>query len=222
MKPTITLAESSIKGRAKLVLQEHDGEFTLRIDGVLLMSTSASYSEMEMAAVACQYVPEKSPRVLIGGLGFGFTLRRVLELMPAEAHVVVAEILPEVIAWNREFLMEVNGSLLDDPRVNLRKEDVHSILTKAQRRGFDHILLDVDNSPNPLVQRGNARLYSAKGLELIYGALRPGGRAVFWSANRDPRFQAALERVFGKVQSLGAKAYPQAKRFSHTLFVADR
>ena len=219
MKATTTLASCRTPDGALMVLQEHDGQHYLKIDGVQLMSTTASYSEQQMAELACAALPAK-PRILIGGLGFGYTLRRVLELSPADAAVEVAELLQEVIDWNREFLKDVNGLLVDDPRVGVHRLDVHELLSGKNR--YHAILLDVDNSPDPLVQKGNARLYNRGGLALIKGALYPEGRVVFWSANRDKHFAESLGRVFKNVECVGAKAYPQAKKFTHTLFVADR
>ncbi|MGD7651565.1 MAG: spermine synthase [Verrucomicrobiales bacterium] len=222
MKPTTTLATHTTDDGSKLVLQSHDGHHYLRIDGVQLMSTTASSSEQQMAEIACQLVPAK-PRVLIGGLGFGFTLRRTLELTPPDATVVVAELLPEIISWNREFLTEINGTLLDDPRVTIHQGDVCDLLARASGPDrFHAIMLDVDNSPDPLVQKGNARLYNRRGLEQAKAALHPHGRVVYWSANQDRAFARALERTFAHTQSIPAKAYPKAKRFTHTLFVGDR
>jgi spermidine synthase len=221
MKITTTLATCRTKDGSVLVLQEHDGQHYLRVDGVQLMSTTASSSEQQMAEIACDRLPPK-PRVLIGGLGFGFTLKRVLELVPADAIVEVAELLPEIVAWNREFLGDINGKLLDDPRVIIHVGDVYERINRCGNDRYHTILLDVDNSPDPLVQKGNARLYNRHGLDRIKGALQPRGRVVFWSANQDKDFARTLERVFKQVECIGAKAYPKAKRFTHTLFVADR
>ncbi len=223
MKPTTTLATCRTPDGSLLVLQEHDGQHFLKIDGVPLMSTTAAASEQQMAELACATLPPAKPRVLIGGLGFGFTLRRVLELCPPGAHVEVAELLPEVIAWNREFLGHVNGGLLDDARVKLHVGDVADLIGRGGRGERYHaILLDVDNSPDPLVQQGNARLYTREGMVRTRDALAAGGRVVYWSANPDAAFARALQGVFKRVECIGAKAYPKAKRFTHTLFVAER
>lgn len=221
MKPTTTLATCRTPDGSLLVLQHHDGQHFLRIDGVPLMSTTAAASEQHMAEIACAALPA-TPRILIGGLGFGFTLRRVLELCPAEAVVEVAELLPEVIAWNRAHLAAVNGGLLDDPRVRIHVGDVGELIEHCGPDRYHAILLDVDNSPDPLVQEGNARLYDQGGIARSHAALHRGGRVVYWSANRDAGFAKALERVFQQVECISAKAYPQAKRCTHTLFVADR
>lgn len=183
------------------------------------MSTTAASSEQTMAELACEH-SERSQRVLIGGLGFGFTLRKVLELVSEDSEVVVAELLPELIDWNRKYLGEVNGRLLDDPRVSVQLKDVFKIMQGGER--YDAILLDVDNSPDPLVQKGNARLYQRRGLEIARAALRPKGRVVYWSAHPDPGFVKSLKRVFSRVEAIPAKAYPKAKRFTHTLFLAVR
>ena len=157
---------------------------------------------------------------MIGGLGFGFTLRRVLQLVPGKAQVVVAELLPVILQWNREFLAEVNGALLDDARVTVEEVDVYDIIKGSAGRYFDAILLDVDNSPDPLVQDGNVRLYSNRGLRLIQACLARHGKVVFWSANVDEKFERSLRSVYKSVQAVPAKSYPQAKRFTHMLYVA--
>lgn len=221
MKPTTTLASCRTPDGTLMVLQEHDGQHFLKVGGVQLMSTTASASEQQMAELACATMPAK-PRILIGGLGFGFTLRRVLELCPPAATVEVAELLQEVIDWNRSYLTGVNGLLVDDPRVKVHTCDVGGLLECRSGDRYHAILLDVDNSPDPLVQKGNARLYQPGGIARTKDALHSGGRVVYWSANPDKDFARSLEKVFKKVECIGAKAYPKAKRFTHTLFVADR
>ena len=221
MKITTTLASSQTPDGESLILLEHDGNHFMKVGGVPLMSTTASSSEQQMADLACEGMPAK-PRILIGGLGFGFTLRRVLELCPPDAIVDVAELLQVVVDWNREFLTEVNGLLVDDPRVHIHIRDVAGLIDRSGETRYDAILLDVDNSPDPLVQKGNARLYDTSGINRAKAALRPGGKVVYWSANQDKSFARSLEKVFKNVQCIGAKAYPKAKRFTHTLFVAQR
>ncbi len=221
MKATVTLATSEAPDGSVLVLQQHDGEYFLRIDGTALMSTTACASEQTMAELVCGEMESQAPKVLIGGLGFGFTLRRVLQLVPGQASVVVAELLPVIIQWNREFLGEVNGKLLEDKRVTVEQVDVYDVIKSCAARHFDAILLDVDNSPDPLVQDGNVRLYSNRGLRLVQAALARHGKVVFWSANVDEKFEKSLRKVFGHVEAIPAKAYPQAKRFTHMLYLAS-
>ena len=219
MKPTTTLATSSTPDGKSLVLREHDGEYYMNVNGVPLMSTYNSSSEQQMAELACSDLP-KNARILIGGLGFGFTLRRVLELCAPDAIVDVAELLPVVVEWNREFLSEVNGSLLDDPRVRIHTRDVADVIKHTGNDRYHAILLDVDNSPAPLVQKGNAGLYDKAGIAQAKAALQASGRVVYWSANQDKGFARTLRKFYRDVESIGAKAYPKAKRFTHTLFVA--
>lgn len=219
MKVTTTLASCPTPNGGPLVLQEHDGAYFLKVDGVSLMSTIATASEEQMAELACERRPR---RVLIGGLGFGFTLKRVLELGSPDTAVTVAELIPEVVEWNRTHLREVNGQLLDDPRVEVHLGDVNDCIDRASGGGYDAILLDVDNGPDSLVHDDNRNLYGRRGFLRIQSALARRGRVVFWSANRDQAFERELAKCFRNVSSVGAKAYPQAKRFSHTLFVADR
>jgi spermidine synthase len=221
VKITTTLASCQTADGTPMLLQEHDGHHYLKIGGVALMATTASASEQQMAEIACTNLPT-CPRILIGGLGFGFTLRRVLELCPADALVEVAELLPEVVDWNREFLRSVNGHLLDDPRVRIHVGDVGKLIEQRGKTRYHAILLDVDNSPDPLVQRDNAKLYHRGGLNRTKAALHARGRVVFWSANPDKMFERLLRNIFPRVECIAAKAYPKAKRFSHTLFVADR
>ncbi|MGJ8696199.1 MAG: spermidine synthase [Verrucomicrobiaceae bacterium] len=221
MKPTTNLATATTPDGATLLLQEHDGEYFLKVGGVPLMSTTACSSEQTMAELACAGAAGKV-RVLIGGLGFGFTLRRVLELVPEDAVVEVAELLPIIVEWNREYLQPVNGKLLDDPRTVVDVRDVFEIIREGGANHYDVILLDVDNSPDPLVDEGNARLYGNRGLEMVAKALKPGGRVVYWSAHPDKGFVKSMNRNFRNVEAIPAKAYPKAKRYTHTLFVGDR
>jgi spermidine synthase len=221
MKPITTLATCLTPEGVPLTLIHHDRDHYLMLGGNQLMSTDACNSEQHMAELACANLPAKA-RVLIGGLGFGFTLRRVLQVTAADAFIHVAELLPEIIRWNREFLSGVNGLLLDEPRVSVKLQDVYDLMDGKPANRYHAILLDVDNSPDPLVQQGNARLYARAGLRRVREALQPGGRVIFWSANRDEAFARALRGIFRTVGCIAVKAYPKAKRFSHTLFVADR
>ncbi len=204
-----------------MTLHEHDGHYFLKVAGLQLMSTTASSSEEQMAELSCVNLPAK-PRVLIGGLGFGFTLKRVLALTGSDAIVEVAELLPIIVAWNREFMDEVNGKLLDDPRVRIHVGDVYDLIDGCGSERYHTILLDVDNGPDPFVQNVNERLYTKSGITRIKSALQPKGRVIFWSAHPDKSFARSLEGSFKKVDCISAKAYPKAKRFTHTLFVADR
>ena len=223
MKPFVTLAEARTPDGAELTLHGHDGHFYLRVNRQPLMGTNACESEKALADLACDGLEVKrAPKVLIGGLGFGFTLRRVLERVGKGAVVQVAELLPEVVAWNREFLSEVNGDLLKDARVKVIVGDVFKVISQAKPGYYDAIMLDVDNGPIAMVQDGNSRLYQTQGFEAISRALAPDGRVAFWSASPDRGFARELGKAGFAVEVFGCKAYAQARRNSHTIFVADR
>jgi len=222
VKPTVTLAQTTTADGATLSLRMHDGQYHMRIGGHGLMSTTATRSEARLAELGCErLVKAGRKRVLIGGLGFGFTLRRVLELVTADVTVEVAELLPQVVAWNREYLQSVNGGLVDDPRVGILIEDVFALLARAAAGQYDAVLLDVDNGPDALVDPGNARLYGDHGLRVLSRALRVGGRAVFWSASPARAFMARLAQAGFRAEAVAAKAYDTSKRRNHPLFVAD-
>ena len=220
MKPFINLAQSRTPDGAELTLHEHDSQYFMRVNRQPLMGTNASESEKELAQLACSRLHgQPGKRMLIGGLGFGFTLRRVLELAGKDAVIDVAELLPEVVAWNREFLGHLNGKLLDDPRVNIMVTDVCKVIAECPASHYDAIMLDVDNGPVAMVRDGNARLYQQRGFELLSRALRPKGRVAFWSASQDKPFVERFGKAGFHVDAVAVKAYPQARRPSHTIFV---
>jgi spermidine synthase len=237
MKSSVVLAECTTPGGARLSLHEHDGHHSLRVGGRELMSSRASASEERMAELACEKLGMKADRavgsILIGGLGLGFTLKRVLDLVDSKAKVRVVELIPEVVAWNREHLRAVHvghvghgghgghGGQLDDPRVEVLVDDVLAVLARAKARSYDAVLLDVDNGPDAFVDGRNRALYDSPGLHVLSRALRAGGRAVFWSALPDPAFLQRLTRAGFRAEAIGAVAYAQAKRETRTLFVAD-
>ena len=223
LKPFLNIAQARTPEGAELTLHSHDTHFYLRVDRQPLMGTNAYESETVLAELACSRLsPLAGARVLIGGLGFGFTLRRALELVAKDATVQVAELLPEIVAWNREHLSAVNGLLLDDPRVQITVGDVFEVINQAPKGHYDAILLDVDNGPIAMVQDGNSRLYQAQGFGAITQALKPGALATFWSASQDRRFEKRLKKAGFKVEVVPTRAYPQAKRKTHTVFVATR
>jgi len=222
MKPSVVLAEAILPNKEKLSLRRHDGHYHIRVGGELLMSTTATASEAQMAELAhASLGAGAGKRVLIGGFGFGFTLRRVLQLVGPDVQVEVAELLPQIVAWNREHLQSVNGLLLDDPRVGILLEDVFAVLTRAAPATYDAVLLDVDNGPEALVDPRNERIYADPGLKTLSLAMRPGGRAVFWSAGTDASFLRRLTKAGFRAEAICAKAYPQAQVSTHTLFIAD-
>ncbi|MDB6033105.1 MAG: spermidine synthase [Verrucomicrobiales bacterium] len=223
MKPNIQLAEAATPDGGSLTLHEHDGSFCIRLNGEELMNSLVTTSELLLGEVATDLVSgHVSPRVLIGGLGLGYTLRSVLERVGPEGRVEIAELMPEVVAWNRGHLCDLNGSLLDDPRVQLFVEDFWEVLNRAGKKQFDALVLDIDNGPTALVQRQNARVYNDQGIRLIHAALKPGGRAAIWSARPDEGFAERLDAAGFQVKAVPAKLYANAKRCGYTIYVGDK
>ncbi|MDQ6625787.1 MAG: spermine synthase [Verrucomicrobiota bacterium] len=224
MIPFRNLAETVTPDGSRLTLHEHDGDYFIKLNGRQLMSSTSTSSELLLAERGCSHLAHyPSPRVLIGGLGLGFTLERVLDSVGRNAVVHVAELVPQVVTWNREFLKEVNGGLLDDPRVEVKVADVFALLRAASGgEGYDAILLDVDNGPTSFVQPKNSRIYNRRGLAVIRSALRPGGRVAFWSAEAEPLFAHSLQRAGFDTESIPAKANEHAKRFAHMIYVGIR
>ncbi len=222
MKPQIKLAETLTPDGGTMALFEHDGSYAIRVNGQGLMDSRATESERMLGELGTARVTHKpDARILIGGLGLGFTLKSVLESAHPKAIVHVAELMPEVIAWNRDHLSSLNGKLIDDPRVAIYTEDVFGMIMRSKSK-YDSILLDIDNGPSPMVQGANDKLYGDMGVYAIAGALRPGGRAVIWSAAEDKSFAKRLHQAGFTVEEVRAKRYPGAKRAAILLYVADK
>lgn len=223
MKPHIKLAETTTPDGKRLTLHMHDGDFSLRVEGRDLMHSSVASSELHLGELAAERISGPGvARVLIGGLGMGFTLRSVLAAAGPNVTVVVAELIPEVLEWNRTHMGELNGALLNDPRVTVLIENVNSVLGRAQVGEYDAILLDIDNGPTAMVQAGNAKLYDRRGIERIMRALKPGGRAAIWSASIDEKFAERLRLAAGKIKAVPAKLHSNARRSTYTIYVADK
>lgn len=223
MKPHVKLAEAATPDGRRLTLHAHDGNFSLRVDSRELMHSAATASELQLGQLAVEHIKGKAKAsVLIGGLGLGFTLKSVLTGAGPQVSVHVAELIPDVIAWNRSHLAALNGVLLDDARVKIFPENVNATLGRAVAAPYDVILLDIDNGPTAMVQAGNARLYDKRGLERIAQALKPGGRAAIWSAKPDEGFADRLAAAGFTVQREAAKLYATAKRATYTIYTADK
>ncbi len=222
MKPFRNLAEARTPDGSRLSLHEHDGDYFIKLNGRQLMSSTSTTSEILLAQEACQNLGRSaSRRVLIGGLGLGFSLKRVLEMIGKIGVVHVAELIPEVIEWNRKLLAAVNGELLNDRRVKVFTEDVFQIIRRVESDRYDAILLDVDNGPTSFVQARNAQIYSRRGFNRIANALQPGGRVAFWSATDEEAFGESLARAGFRVHVVEAKSHDRAKRFEHRIYVGE-
>jgi len=223
VKPTRKLAETLTPDGARLALYEHDGSYCVRLGQEELMHSSLNTSELLLGELAtAQLASHVHPTVLIGGLGLGFTLRSVLKTLGPAATVQVAELIPAVVDWNREFLSGLNGHLLNDPRVEVIVADVWEVIACAGPSRYDAVMLDIDNGPNGLVQRRNDRLYQRDGLQRIAAALKTGGRAAIWSAWLDRGFVRRQSDAGFSVRVVPAKRHTRAKRCACTIFLADK
>ncbi|MEO8622328.1 MAG: spermidine synthase [bacterium] len=221
MKPLERLGEARTPNGTLIALYRHDGAYLIRADGVELMSTRRHLSEDRLAEVACAPLRERpGMRVLIGGLGLGFTLRAALRELRDDAEVVVAELVPEVIAWNADPRYDLSADAMVDPRVRVVQDDVSNVL-RANPRGFDAIMLDTDNGPDGMLMSENSRLYAERGIVATFAALRAGGSIVYWSVAEDPKFVGALRARGLDVEALHVRAHDTSGPM-HTLYVATK
>lgn len=194
MEPDRILSEGETPDGEPITLTLEDGHYVVRIRHESLMSSDAHGSERLMAELACRPLALRDgARVLIGGLGLGFTLRAALDELAEDAEVVVVELLPVLVEWHRGVLGPLSGHALDDPRVRLELADVCAFVREGYET-FDAILLDVDNGPEAFTVRGNEWLYGDRGLRHLKRALRPDGVLVVWSAFESEDFVERLHR----------------------------
>jgi len=223
MIPWQLLDSAPIPGENKdLRLYRRGGEFSLRLDGSELMNSRVHRSEEAMAEIACARIASLArPRVLIGGLGMGYTLAAALSRLGAESRVVVAEISPAVVAWNRGPLGDLTGHPLADGRVSVREVDVAQILL-AEQRSYDAVLLDVDNGPRGFTRKSNDWLYTRTGLEAVLRALRIGGVFALWSASPNRTFAQVLRVVGFEVEEKRVRARGPREGGYQTIWIAGR
>jgi len=202
----------------ELVLARRGAEHSIRADNSELMSSRRHGSEESLARLACKHLASAaSPRVLVGGLGMGYTLRAALDALPTGARVVVAEVVPAVVEWNRGPLAHLAGAPLTDPRVTVEARDVGLLLGPAA--AFDAIILDVDNGPAALTRKPNERLYGPRGLERARKALAPGGVLAVWSASPHDVFPERLRAAGLAPETHVVPARPGMTRERHTVYL---
>ena len=219
MKPWDLLGRTATPDGDELTLMQRSGELVIFANGKPLMSSRMHGSEEALATFACaQARLLDAPSVLVGGLGMGFTLRATLDTLPPSATVIVAELLPAVVDWNRGVLGPLAGEPLRDRRVSVALGDVSETL-RAHRHAFDVVLLDVDNGPAAFTSPANGALYGDRGLALIRRALKPGGVLAVWSAWEDRKFEQRLRygRFRVKVERVRARLKRGGPR--HTIFL---
>jgi spermidine synthase len=199
-----------------------DDEFSINVNGRLLMSSTMHGSEEALAEVAITALGERAgTRVLVGGLGCGYTLRAALNKLGSDASVVVAELVPAVVKWNREVMGGLADWPLNDARVSVSEGDVLDHLRAVAAAAYDVILLDVDNGPIAFTQDSNAWLYSPQGLEEIRRVLAPGGVVAVWSAAPDAGFSANLQTAGFAVVEHHVRARAHRAGWNHVVWVAS-
>lgn len=220
MKPWQELDRTRAPGGGVMTLWSRGEEYAIRVDGIELMSSRQHGSEESLAQMACEALAGRSSvRVLVGGLGMGFTLRAALDALPDDGSVVVAEIVPEVVFWNRKILAPLADSPLEDSRVEVAIQDVARVIQDPA--GWDAIMLDVDNGPAAVTRDDNDLLYSVRGLETTRRALRVGGVLAVWSVSPNRRFEERLRKAGFLCQTHQVPARTGRKTGSmHTLFLA--
>ena len=194
-------------------------EYSIMAGSIELMNSRLSGSEEALATLAFDRIGQRSgARVLIGGLGMGFTLRAALTTFGKDAGIIVAELVPAVVAWARGPLGGLYGDSLSDPRVQIHDGDVGALIRAGEAR-YDAILLDVDNGPGGLSRKGNDSLYDQRGLAAARRALRPGGVLEVWSSTRDSDFTRRLGRAGYAVEEVGVRAH-KGRGARHVIWVA--
>ncbi|MBC8413084.1 MAG: hypothetical protein ISR96_00135 [Nitrospira sp.] len=223
MIPWESLDSSEVPGDGGIIsLYKRGDEFSIRINNHELMNSRLHGSEDALAVLSCKRVAEHpGARVLIGGLGLGFTLAAALRVLHADAFVEVAELVPAVILWNQGPLAHIADYPLEDRRVIIKTTDV-ALIIRNQNNYFDAILLDVDNGPEGLTHKNNNTLYSAAGLAEAYAALRPGGILAVWSAGPDQAFAKRLGNAGFSVNEQKVHARSRGKGSRHIIWLASR
>ncbi len=223
MIPWLQIDSARVPGAdIELRLMRRGAEFSMMLGPNELMNSRLSGSEAALATLACRRIEKvRRPSVLIGGLGMGFTLRAALKVLGSEARIVVAELVPAVIAWARGPMADLFGDSLDDPRSIIRSADVVDVI-HGSASAFDAVLLDVDNGPEGLMREANDALYDLRGLKAIRRALRPHGVLAVWSSGPNPSFSKRLRSAGFEVNEVGVRATAQRRGAHHVIWFATR
>jgi spermidine synthase len=222
MIPRVLIDTAKVPGGdGELRLMRRGNEFSIMLGQNELMNSRLSGSEEALSHLACKKIAAiEHPRLLIGGLGMGFTLRAALASLGTEARIVVAELVPAVVEWAKGPMTAIFGGSLNDPRVSIRVADVGDVI-RSSSSAFDAILLDVDNGPEGLTRNANDALYDLKGLHAAHAALRPGGVLAVWSSGPDVRFAKRLRESGFDVNE--HKVHARTRRGArHMIWIATR
>ncbi len=221
MIPWILVDSTQVPGGGELRLMRRGAEFSIKLDGNELMNSRLSGSEQALATLACDIVAARQElRILIGGLGMGFTLRAALHALPQDARIDIAELVPAVVAWARGPMAEIYGDSLDDRRVHIHETDVGALIGKGATT-YDAILLDVDNGPDGLSRPANDALYDVAGLSAAHRALRAGGVLAVWSSAPDQAFTRRLRQAGFSVDEQRVRAHGNSGA-RHVIWLARR
>ncbi|MDQ6950437.1 MAG: hypothetical protein Q9M26_02085 [Mariprofundales bacterium] len=217
------LIDSVSEHGGRVRLYQRGDEFSIRVDQQgELMNSRAHNSEEVLAELACAHIgKKKGARLLVGGLGMGFTLRAALSHANASAQVTVAELIPAVVRWNREYLGVLADFPLNDPRVVVMEHDVGKLMRK-HRNSFDAIMLDVDNGPDGFTRDENDALYGERGLYNAYDALKTGGVLTVWSAAPDVAFSQRMLKVGFEMEERRVRAHLAERGSRHTIWIGTR
>jgi spermidine synthase len=221
MNPWKLLDSAQVPGSdGQLHLYQRVEEFSIRIDRYELMNSRVYASEDALSELGCARIKERSKaRVLIGGLGMGYSLKTALAELRPDAEVVVAELVPALVTWNRELLGHLAGHPLRDRRVKVREEDVARVIAE-RKRAYDAILLDVDNGPEGLTRKANDKIYARNGLLAARAALREGGVLGVWSSSPDRAFVRRLNQAEFEVEEVMVRARGKGQGARHTIWLA--
>jgi spermidine synthase len=204
----------------ELRLMRRGAEFSMMLGSNELMNSRLSGSEEALATLACRRIATvRAPHLLIGGLGMGFTLRAALAVLGPDARIMVAELVPAVIAWARGPMADIFGDSLTDSRASIREADVIEVI-RSHPGAFDAILLDVDNGPEGLIRKANDALYDLKGLKAIRRALRPGGVLAVWSSGPNTSFSKRLRGAGFGVDEVAVRATTKRSGARHVIWFA--
>jgi spermidine synthase len=222
VKPFVLLDQALSPGGAVMKLIRRDDEHIILVDGAILMSSRMHGSEEALATFGCQRVRMlEQPNLLIGGLGMGFTLRATLDLLPQGATVVVAELVPAVVEWNRGPLGSLAGHPLKDKRVRVDTRDVVVTLNSCLGQ-FDAVLLDVDNGPIAFTASNNAGLYDNRGIAAARAAIKMGGILAVWGPQDDRKFEQRLRDGGFDVQVHRPRGRLKKGGPRHTVFLGHK
>src|SRR5215212_488752 len=223
MIPWMEIDSARVPGsEVELRLMRRGDDFSMMLGPNELMNSRLSGSEEALATLACRRIQTvKRPHLLIGGLGMGFTLRAALAVLGPEARIMVAELVPAVIAWARGPIAHLFGDSLGDSRASIREADAVEVI-RSQVSAFDAILLDVDNGPEGLIRKAKDALYDSNGLRAIHRALRPRGVLAVWSSGPNAAFSRRLADAGFQVDEVNVRATAKRKGARHVIWFAAR